>query len=108
MLLLHTDVFLAAGGIVLGRPLAVLRAGPGPPHIAAAVLLHRDPLFYQVAVTSRRGWDGVGGGGGGLVEWGEGGGEGGRREGKGGGGVCRGRSTNLGLSASPASVRTSR
>lgn len=45
------------------------------------------------------GWNGVGGRGGGGKE-----GEGERGK----GGVCRGRSTNLGLSASPALVRTSR
>lgn len=44
MLLLHTDVFLATGEIVLQRAFAKLRAGPGPPQIAAAVLLHRDPF----------------------------------------------------------------
>lgn len=44
MLLLHTDVFLTTGEIVLQRALGKLRAGPGPPQIAAAVLLHCDPF----------------------------------------------------------------
>lgn len=118
MLLLHTDVFLTTREVVLQRAFGELRAGPGPPQIAAAVLLHRDPLFsksYFFFSFFKPGglhppWasrDKVGGRG---VEWGgrEGGGgkEGEGERGK--GGVCRGRSTNLGLSASPALVRTSR
>lgn len=107
MLLLHTDVFLTTGEIVLQRAFGELRAGPGPPQIAAAVLLHRDP-FTRWPSPPGGFWEkvwGWAGGGGGLVEWG---GRGGRKEGGGEGGVCRGRSTNLRLSASPASVRTSR
>lgn len=45
MLLLHTDVFLATGETVLQWAFGELRAGPGPPQIAAAVLLHRDPFL---------------------------------------------------------------
>lgn len=44
MLLLHTDVFLTTGEIVLQRAFGELRAGPGPLQIAAAVLLHCDPF----------------------------------------------------------------
>lgn len=44
MLLLHTDVFLTTGEIVLERVFRKLRAGPGPLQIAAAVLLHCDPF----------------------------------------------------------------
>lgn len=50
MLLLHMDVFLTTREAVLQRAFGKLRAGPGPPQIAAAVLLHRDP-FYQVVFT---------------------------------------------------------
>lgn len=52
MLLLHTDVFLTSGETVLQRALSELRAGPGPPRIAATVLLHRDP-FNQVVFAPR-------------------------------------------------------
>lgn len=96
MLLLHTDVFLTTGEIVLQRAFGKLRAGPGPPQIAATVLLHRHP-FNQVVFNPGGFWDKEGGGMGRR----------GRKEGSGKGG-CRGRSTNLRLSASPASVRTSR
>lgn len=100
MLLLHTDVFLTTREVVLQRAFGELRAGPGPPQIAAAVLLHRDPLFSksyffflflnQVVFTplgllgirlEGGGWNGVGGRGGGR--------EGGRR-GKGEGGCVQG------------------
>lgn len=91
MLLLHTDVFLTTGEIVLQRAFGELRAGPGPLQIAAAVLLHRDP-FTRWPSPSRGFWDGWVG-----EEWG--------RRGKEKWG--RGRSTNLRLSASPASVRRS-
>lgn len=94
MLLLHTDVFLTTGEIVLQRAFGELRAGPGPLQIAAAVLLHCDP-FTRWPSPSRA--SGMGGGSGGS-------GEVGKERGKWG----RGRSTNLRLSASPASVRTSR
>lgn len=47
MLLLHTDVFLTTREVVLQRAFGELRAGPAPPQIAAAVLLHRDPLFSK-------------------------------------------------------------
>lgn len=99
MLLLHTDVFLTTREVVLQRAFGELRAGPGPPQIAAAVLLHRDPLFSksyffflflnQVVFTplgllgirlEGGGWNGVGGRGG----------EGRREKGKGGRGVCAG------------------
>lgn len=98
MLLLHTDVFLATGEIVLQRAFGELRAGPGPLQIAAAVLLHCDPLLPGgLHPRGLLGW--LGG------SWrGRSGEEGGRRGGKWG----RGRSTNLRLSASPALVRTSR
>lgn len=49
MLFLHTHIFLTTGEIMLQRAFGEIRAGPGPPQIAAAVLLHRDP--YQVAFT---------------------------------------------------------
>lgn len=94
MLFLHTDVFLTTGEIVLQWAFGQLRAGPGPPQIAAAVLLHRDP-FTRWPSTPGGFWDKGGDGKEGK--------EGGRWE-RG----CRGRSTNLRLSASPASVRTSR
>lgn len=84
MLLLHTDVFLTTGEIVLQRAFGELRAGPGPPQIAAAVLLHRDP-FTRWPSPPGGFWEkvwGWAGGGGGLVEWE--GGEGRREVGKGG------------------------
>lgn len=46
MLLLHTDVFLTTREIMIQWAFGKLRAGPGPPQVAAAVLLHREPLFY--------------------------------------------------------------
>jgi len=82
MLLLHTDVFLTTGKTVLQRAFGMLRAGPGPPQIAAAVLLHRDPYTRWPSLPGGL-WDKVVRFGG-LVEWGgrgrkEGGGEGGGR-----------------------------
>lgn len=117
MLLLHTDVFLTTREVVLQRAFGELRAGPGPPQIAAAVLLHRDPLFSKSyffflflnqVVFTPLGLLRIRLEGGGGMGWeGRGGGKEGEGE-RGKGGVCRGRSTNLGLSASPALVRTSR
>lgn len=43
MLLLHTDVFLTTREIMIQWAFGKLRAGPGPPQVAAPVLLHRDP-----------------------------------------------------------------
>lgn len=80
MLLLHTDVFLTTGEIVLQRAFGKLRAGPGPPQIAATVLLHRHP-FNQVVFNPGGFWDKEGGG--------MGGGEGRREVGRGGAGGGR-------------------
>lgn len=98
MLLLHTDVFLTTREIVLQRAFRKLRAGPGPPQIAAAGLLHRDPFTRWPSLPGGL-WDKVAG-----VERIGGIGRRGKEKGRWG----RGRSTNLRLSASPASVRTSR
>lgn len=112
MLLLHTDVLLTTREIVIQRTFGKLRAGPGPPQIATAVLLHRDLLFFFFfiwrASLPRDLWD--------KEVWGKrvagvgavGNGEMGEKGREGGGGGRRGRSTNLRLSASPASVKTSR
>lgn len=89
MLLLHTDVFLTTGEIVLQRAFAELRAGPGPLQIAAAVLLHCDPSTRWPS-PSRASGDGCRGlvvvavGGGGVGGWAVAGeGEGGSGEGGG-------------------------
>lgn len=79
MLLLHTDVFLTTGEIVLQRAFGELRAGPGPLQIAAAVLLHCDP-FTRWPSPSRASGMGGGGGGGGVGKKGEGEGEVGKGE----------------------------
>lgn len=79
MLLLHSDVFLTTGQAVLQWPLTQLRAGPGLPHVTAAVLLHGDP---DSPGTQRNAW-GQGGGREGVVEMG-------RRGGKRGGGRGQG------------------
>lgn len=74
MLLLHMDVFLTTGEIVLQRAFGKLRAGPGPSQIAAAVLLHRDPFTRWPSPPWASGIKG-----GRVMEWG-GGKEGGRWE----------------------------
>lgn len=85
MLLLHTDVFLTTGEIVLQRAFGELRAGPGPLQIAAAVLLHCDP-FTRWPSPSEGFWDGWGAVAG--EEWGR------RGEGEGGSGEGGGRPTS--------------
>lgn len=97
MLLLHTDVFLTTREVVLQRAFGELRAGPGPPQIAAAVLLHhffQNRIFFSFFKPGglHPPWasrDKVGGRG---VEWGgrEGGGREGGRRGKGEGGCVQG------------------
>lgn len=74
MLLLHTDVFLTTGEIVLKRAFGKLRAGPGPPQIAAAVLLHRDPFTRWPSPPGASGirWSGGGGRGEEGGRWGRG------------------------------------
>lgn len=82
MLLLHTDVFLTTGEIVLQRAFGELRAGPGPLQIAAAVLLHCDPFTRWPSPSRASGMGGwVSGGGVAGEEWGRrrGSGEGGGR-----------------------------
>lgn len=79
MLLLHTDVFLTTGEIVLQRAFGELRAGPGPLQIAAAVLLHCDP-FTRWPSPSRASGMGGGSGGGGVGKKGQGEGEVGKGE----------------------------
>lgn len=55
LLLLHSDVFLTTGQTVLQRPLTKLGAGPGLPHVPAAVLLHGDPFYLYAGLVERQG-----------------------------------------------------